>query len=302
YDSGPTIGVITVAGTIVRGDSDSSVGADTIGAGTIARALREARDAKVKGILLRIDSPGGSYVASDVARREVEVTRNAGIPVVVSMGSVAASGGYFIAMDGDWIVAEPTTITGSIGVYAGGFAIRDALSKWLGITVDSYDATPNAHAFSATEPFDATRLAVLKSGADRVYEDFVAKVAARRKKDVSTIDAVAHGRVWAGRAALERGLVDELGGFSTALARLRERAGLADAAQVTLTDYPAKRTVLDNVREVLTRGSFAGLLGKPDIVGALQPSVRGPARAVLQALISDQSGIMMALPAQPYVW
>ena len=307
YDSGPTIGVVTVAGAIVRGDVEGGAGMDSVGAGTIARALREARDAKVKGIVLRIDSPGGSYVASDIARREVEVTRNAGIPVIVSMGSVAASGGYFIAMDGDWIVAEPTTITGSIGVYAGGFAIRDALTKWLGITVDAYDSSPNAHAFSATEPFDATRVSVLKDGADRVYQDFVGKVAKRRKKEFAEIDAVAHGRVWSGRAALEKGLVDELGSFSTALSRVRERAGLADAAQVTLTDFPANRTVLDTIRDVLTRGSgaFATAVraaATDAVVDGLRPPLRQSARELVRVLGAEQSGVMMALPARPYVW
>lgn len=297
YASGPTIAVVTVAGAITRGDAQGDVGMDTIGAGTITRALREAREAKVKGVLLRIDSPGGSYVASDVARREVEVTRNAGIPVVVSMGSVAASGGYFIAMDGDWIVAEPTTITGSIGVYAGGFAIREALSKWLGVTVDAFDGAPNAHAFAATEPFDESRLAVLRDGADRVYQDFITKVAKRRNKDVPAIDAVAHGRVWAGRAALEKGLVDELGGFTTALSRLRERAGLADATQVTLQDFPAKKGLLDELRDVLTRGA-----GTSTALASLHPSLREPARELLRVLASEQPGVMMALPARPQVW
>lgn len=291
HDSGPGIGLVQVAGAILRGESPSGVARDDVGSETICRGLREARDAKVKGVLLRIDSPGGSYIASDVARREVEVTRNAGIPVVVSMGSVAASGGYFIAMDGDYIVAEPSTITGSIGVYAGGFAIRDALNKWLGITTDAYSTTENANVFSQTTPFTPERIAVMKAGADRVYQDFVTKVAARRKKEFAQIDAVAHGRVWSGKAALERGLVDELGGFELALTRLRERAGLADAAQVKLTEYPEDKGTWEVIRQMLTGGTAVDIAGLES----------GPMGEVVRAYEESRTlfatpGVVMAMP------
>jgi protease-4 len=184
-------------------------------------------------------------------------------------------------MEGDYIVAEPATITGSIGVYAGAFAIRDALAKWLGITVDAYATTPNAGDFAATEPLDERRIAVLKAGADRVYEDFVAKVAARRKKDVAIIEPLARGRVWSGRAALERGLVDELGGAELALTRLRERASVADATNVHLVDYPASKTPLEVVRGIL--GGVAG-------GGALPPELVAARRLL------DGQEAMMALP------
>ena len=291
HDSGPAIGLIEVSGAIVRGESPSGVARDNVGSDTISRGLREARDAKVKGVLLRIDSPGGSYIASDVARREVEVTRNAGIPVVVSMGSVAASGGYFIAMDSDYIVAEPSTITGSIGVYAGGFAVREALNKWLGITVDAYRTMPNANVFSQTTPFTPERIAVMKAGADRVYQDFVSKVAARRNKDFAAIDAVAKGRVWSGKAALERGLVDELGSAELALKRLRERVGLADTAQVTLTEYPESKGAWEVIRQMLTGGTAADLT-------ALR---QGPWRDAVDAYeesraLFETTGAVMAMP------
>ncbi len=291
HDSGPEIGLVEVSGAILRGESPSGVGRDDVGSETISRGLREAREAKVKGVLLRIDSPGGSYIASDLARREVEVTRNAGIPVVVSMGSVAASGGYFIAMDGDYIVAEPSTITGSIGVYSGGFEIREALNKWLGITLDSYQTTPNADVFSQTTPFDAHRVAVMKAGADRVYQDFVTKVAARRKKEFAQIDAVAHGRVWSGKAALERGLVDELGGFELALTRLRERAGLADAAQIKVTEYPEDKGTWEVIRQMLTGGTSSDL-------AMLR---QGPMREVVDAyeesrVLFNTPGPVLAMP------
>ncbi len=290
HQSGPEVAVVTVAGAIVRGDAPDGVGRDDVGSEYIARGLREAREQKVKGVLLRIDSPGGSYIASDVARREVEVTRAAGIPVVVSMGSLAASGGYFIAMDGDYIVAEPATITGSIGVYAGAFAIREALDKWLGISVDAYESTPNSGSFAATEPLDERRVAVLKAGADHVYQDFIGKVAARRKKDVSAIDAIAKGRVWSGRAALERGLVDELGGMELALTRLRERAGLADAKNVHLVDFPASKTPLEVAKSMFSGGaqaSFASLFADD----ALTREALGLRRRLL-----DEQGLMMMMP------
>ena len=291
HHSGPEIAVVTVAGAIVRGEAPDGVGRDDVGSDYIARGLREARERKVKGVLLRIDSPGGSYVASDVARREVEVTRAAGIPVVVSMGSLAASGGYFIAMDGDYIVAEPATITGSIGVYAGAFAIREALSHWLGITVDAYASTPNSGAFAATEPLDERRIAVLRAGADHVYQDFIGKVAARRKKDVSAIDAIAKGRVWSGRAALERGLVDELGGMELALTRLRERASLADATNVHLIDFPADKTPLEVAKSLLGSGAAIG------IFSALPDEKLAREVANLDRRLADGQGVMMMLPA-----
>ena len=290
HQSGPEVAVVTVAGAIVRGEAPDGVGRDDVSAEYIARGLREAREQKVKGVLLRIDSPGGSYVASDVARREVEVTRAAGIPVVVSMGSLAASGGYFIAMDGDYIVAEPATITGSIGVYAGAFAIREALAKWLGITVDAYESTPNSGAFAATEPLDERRIAVLKAGADHVYQDFIGKVAARRKKDVSAIDAIAKGRVWSGRAALERGLVDELGGMELALTRLRERANLADAKNVQLVDLPATKTPLEVLQSFFGGGANAGitsLLADDDLTREA---------LALRRRMLDAQGFMMMMP------
>lgn len=291
HQSGPEIAVVTVAGAIVRGEAPDGVGRDDVSAEYIARGLREAREQKAKGVLLRIDSPGGSYVASDVARREVEVTRAAGIPVVVSMGSLAASGGYFIAMDGDYIVAEPATITGSIGVYAGAFAIREALKRWLGITVDAYESTPNSGAFAATEPLDERRIAVLKAGADHVYQDFIGKVAVRRKKDVSAIDAIAKGRVWSGRAALERGLVDELGGMELALTRLRERANLTDATNVTLVDLPATKTPLEVVKSLLGGGAATGLLS------ALPDNTLERDLVSLRRRFLDEQGVMMMLPA-----
>ncbi|HSI05745.1 MAG: S49 family peptidase [Myxococcota bacterium] len=290
HQSGPEIAVVTVAGAIVRGEAPDGVGRDDVSSEYIARGLREAREQKVKGVLLRIDSPGGSYIASDVARREVEVTRAAGIPVVVSMGSLAASGGYFIAMDGDYIVAEPATITGSIGVYAGAFAIREALAKWLGITVDAYESTPNSGAFAATEPLDERRIAVLKAGADHVYQDFIGKVAARRKKDVSAIDAIAKGRVWSGRAALERGLVDELGGMELALTRLRERANVADAKNVQLLDFPATKTPLEVVKSLFGGGARASLLS------ALLDNDIGREAVRVQRRLLDEEGVMMMLP------
>jgi protease-4 len=290
HPSGPEIALVTVAGAIVRGEAPDGVGREDVSAEFIARGLREAREQKVKGVLLRIDSPGGSYIASDVARREVEVTRAAGIPVVVSMGSLAASGGYFIAMDGDYIVAEPATITGSIGVYAGAFAIREALDRWLGITVAAYESTPNSGAFAATEPLDERRIAVLKAGADHVYQDFIGKVAARRKKEVAAIDAIAKGRVWSGRAALERGLVDELGGMELALTRLRERANVADAKNVHLLDLPATKTPLEVLRS-LFGGAASTSLASLFADSPLSRDLRAAQRRVL-----DGEGVMMAMP------
>ncbi len=213
-------------GAIQRGEGGGFGNEPTMGSDTIAKALRDAREAEVAGVLLRINSPGGSYIASDLIRREVGLTRDAGIPVVVSMGSVAASGGYFIAMQADRIFAEPATLTGSIGVYGGTFATRRFFEEWLGITFGVYEAAPESASFSTLDPPDAATKKKLAEMVDRIYDDFVHKAAKGRNKTPEEIHAVAQGRVWSGRQALERGLIDELGGQADALAYLEKKVGI----------------------------------------------------------------------------
>lgn len=237
----PAIAVVTVAGPIVNGRGGPQVlpiGRSSAGGDTIAAGLREAAaDDDVVAVVLRVDSPGGSVTASETIWREVCRLRASGKPVVASMGSVAASGGYYISMDADTIVANPGTITGSIGVVTGKLVARQ-LKDRLGVGSDSLRTNANADAWSVNAPFTPEQHALVEAEADLFYADFVERVAAARKMTVASVDAVARGRVWTGEDALERGLVDELGGMRTAVRRAKAHAGLDEDAEVRLVGYP----------------------------------------------------------------
>lgn len=227
----PVVALVTVAGAIQQGRSRRSPLLPTAGAGsdTVGGALRSAgRDDAVKAVVLRVDSPGGSYVASDVIWREVEQLRKAGKPVVASMGDVAASGGYFVSVGADAIVAQPGTITGSIGVYSGKVVTTGLLER-LGIGTDAVVEGRHARMFSSRVRFDDDEWRRLSEWLDRVYDDFVGKVAEGRGMTRERAHELARGRVWSGADAHERGLVDELGGLRRAVELARERAGLPAA-------------------------------------------------------------------------
>ena len=180
----------------------------------------------MKAILLRVDSPGGSAIASDQILQALKKARATGKPIVVSMGSVAASGGYYIAMAADRIVAEPGTLTGSIGVLWGKVAVGKSL-EMVGVEARELGVGKNALFLSGIAPWDQTQLAAVNAQADLVYADFTQKVAAGRKLPLERVQQVARGRVWTGADAKERGLVDELGGFWTAVADVKRLAGIA---------------------------------------------------------------------------
>jgi protease IV len=227
----PVVAVVTVAGAIQQGRSRRSLlGGTGAGSDTVAAALRSAgRSDDVRAVLLRVDSPGGSYVASDVIWREVGQLRAAGKPVVASMGDVAGSGGYFVAMGADAIVAQPGTLTGSIGVFSGKVVTTGLLER-LGVGTDAVVEGRNARMFSPRVGFDDEQWRRLEEWLDRIYADFVAKVAQARGMTTERVHELARGRVWTGADAYERGLVDELGGLRRAAAVVRARAGLpADA-------------------------------------------------------------------------
>jgi protease-4 len=267
--SRPTIAVVNVDGTIVDGRGGPQFvpfGPTTCGGDTIAAALREvAADDSVSAIVLRVDSPGGSVHASETIWREVKRARDRGIPVVVSMGAVAASGGYYVAMPADAIVANPSTITGSIGVFAGKLVVRD-LKDRLGVGSDTVRTNANADAWSADELFTPEQQADRQAEVDLLYTDFVQRVAEGRNLTVEAVDVVARGRVWTGADALEHGLVDELGGFRTAVRRAKVLAGLDEDADVRLATYPGG-SLLDWVRPRASSQPAAASL--PDAVGAL---------------------------------
>jgi protease-4 len=276
HQSGPTIAVIYGTGIITRGvGSDNPLaGSDLLGADTAARAFREAaQDQDVRAILFRIDSPGGSATASETIWREVVRAEAAGKPVIVSMGDVAGSGGYYIAAGASKIVAEPATLTGSIGVVGGKMLIA-GLSQKLGITWDSAEIGRNASIDSAVDPFTPAEQDRFAQSLDYVYGVFKDRVAAGRKLNANAVEAVAKGRVWTGEEAKKRGLVDALGGFATALGLAKQAAGIAATSDVTLKTFPPPRETPAAIiarllgRDVPGEGAAAAL---DRLVAALAP-------------------------------
>ncbi|MGV0038425.1 signal peptide peptidase SppA [Mycobacterium colombiense] len=265
----PKVAVVNIDGTIVDGRGGPQFlpfGSSTVGSDTIAPALREAAaDESVSAIVLRVNSPGGSVTASETLWREVKRARKLGKPVVASMGAVAASGGYYIAVAADAIVASPATITGSIGVITGKLVIRDLLER-LGVGLDSVRTNANADAWSIEAPFTPEQRAHREAEADLVYADFLERVADGRNMTTEAVDRVARGRVWTGADARERGLVDELGGFRTALRRAKILAGLDEDTDVRLVTYPGG-SLLDMLRP--RASSQPAAVSVPDALAAL---------------------------------
>ena len=262
---GPRIAVIHAAGIIASGKSNyDSPGGAVVGSDTIVEYLRKARaDAAVKAIVLRVDSPGGSAIASDVIWREVVLTKNQK-PLIVSMSDVAASGGYYIAMPAHAIVAEPSTLTGSIGVVLTKFVIDGTLKK-LGMNMEGVSQGKYAGMYSPVRPFSPEERARMMENMQATYDTFVEKAAQGRNTTPEKIDAIGQGRVWTGRQAKEIGLVDELGGLDRAVALAKQRAKIAQDSEVELLIYPPKKSFYDIMRDPLgtsdRAGTLASLLG-----------------------------------------
>jgi protease IV len=240
------VAVVYASGPIKQGRSSRGpVGGGAMGSDTVSAALRSARkDDRVRAVLLRVNSPGGSAVASDTIWREVTRLRASGKPVVVSMSDVAASGGYYISMAADVIVAQPGTLTGSIGVILGKPVFADALER-AGVAIDSVAEGARATMFAPTHPFTDDEWDRINTWLDAVYRDFTQKVAAGRRMPVERVHELARGRVWTGADAAENGLVDSLGGMADAAEIARRRAGLP--ASTRLRVYP-RLTPLDQLR------------------------------------------------------
>jgi protease-4 len=273
------VALIHACGSIAGGRSGRGPMSATMGADTVTAALRTAaKDERVKAILLRVNSPGGSYVASDAIWREVVRARGAGKPVVVSMGDVAASGGYFISMAADVIVAQPGTLTGSIGVFMAKPVVRELLDR-AGISTDSVAEGAHATMFAPTRPFSEDEWDRVNSWLDRIYADFTGKVAAGRGLTAAQVEEVARGRVWTGADARDRGLVDELGGLEVAAGHARSRAGLPDGAPLRV--YP-RISPLDRLRPP----------GSSDYVSAASP------RPLTASLLAETWGPVAAIAAR----
>jgi protease-4 len=223
-DGKPRVGVIVASGEILDGDQPSG----TVGGDSTARLIRQARlDRNIRAVVLRVDSPGGSVMASEEIYRELLALRSAGKPVIVSMSTLAASGGYYIAAPADEIWASPATLTGSIGIFAIIPTIDKTLGK-IGVTVDGVGTTPLAGQLRIDRPMSDDSRALLQSQIGRGYEEFLARVSTGRKKTREEIDSIAQGRVWAGVDAKRLGLVDQLGSFDEAVKAAARRAKLTD--------------------------------------------------------------------------
>ena len=256
------IAVLYVVGTIVSGRSGfDGVNGSVVGSETIIDQIRKIRDdASIKAIVLRIDSPGGSSVASDVIWRELKITRdeNPKRPIVTSMSDLAASGGYYIAMPTEAIVAQPGTLTGSIGIFGGKMVIGGTLDK-VGVTTEAVVSGANAGIYSPFAPFTPAQREKVASFMDDFYKNFLTKVAESRKSTPAAIHAVAQGRVWTGRQALGHGLVDALGGLDAAVALAKEKAKIPANEDVQLVVYPERRGLLDALSEQFGGAGTAGL-------------------------------------------
>jgi protease-4 len=279
HRKGPTIALVYGVGTITRGKStyDPLSGEVTMGSDTVAGALRAAIDDQdVKAILFRVDSPGGSAVASDAIWREVVRAKKAGKPVIVSMSGVAASGGYWVSMHADKIVAQPATITGSIGVFTGKMLLGGLYDK-LGVSFDEVHTSQNAGIWSASRDFTPAEWARVQAMLDRIYDDFTGRVAGGRKLPKEKVLAIAKGRVWTGEDAKARGLVDELGGFPTALRLAKRAAGVGETAPVRLKRYPPRRPALAALLGEEPDNSEHGEAADMEVrsLDALRPVVRG---------------------------
>jgi protease-4 len=287
--TGPQVAVVVAQGEIAFGDQ----GTNAVGGVSTSALIRQAReDENVKAVVLRVDSPGGGVFPSEQIRREVELTRAAGKPVVVSMGNVAASGGYWISMNADEIYADPSTITGSIGIFGLWFTADEALAK-IGVRTDGVGTTRFAGAFDPTRPFDPAVGEFIQTVIDHGYQEFIGKVAEARGKSLEEADAAGRGRVWSGAQALELGLVDTLGGLRDAQAKAAELASLADGAYtVTYVERPLQGF------EAFMAGftgeaRAAALLRHSGVANLLDPRTAG-------SIQRDLAFLQSRLGAQPY--
>jgi protease-4 len=254
------IAVLYAVGTIVSGRSAfDPLNGPVVGSDTMVEQIRQVRDdGSIRAIVLRIDSPGGSSIASDVIWRELMITRDEkpSRPLITSMSDLAASGGYYIAMPGQAIVAQPGTLTGSIGIYTGKIALGGTLGK-VGVTTETVTSGANADIYSPFAPFTPPQRARVQEYMQGFYDGFVEKAAESRKTTPETIDAVAQGRVWTGQQAREHGLVDALGGLGTAVRIAKERAGIDADEDVELVIYPARRSIYEALTEQFGSGPIS---------------------------------------------
>ena len=240
------VAVINAVGVIASGRSGfDPVNGAVVGSDSLIEYIRDARaDRSIKAIVLRIDSPGGSSTASDVIWRELQISQESGRPIIVSMSDLAASGGYYIALGGDAIVAQPGTLTGSIGVYSGKFVTSGSLEK-LGANIEATSQGKHAEMYSPDRRFTPEERKKIEDSMQAFYDEFVEKAAAARHMTPEKIDEIAQGRVWTGQQAKANGLVDQLGGLYTAIGLAKQRAKIPADEDVELVVYPARRSFFE---------------------------------------------------------
>ncbi|MPY87167.1 MAG: signal peptide peptidase SppA [Luteitalea sp.] len=296
FTQGSRVALIYAVGAITPGRSGESWQGGYVGSDTLNEYIRKVReDSSIKAVVLRVDSPGGSSIASDAIWRELMLTREVK-PLIVSMSDLAASGGYYIAMPAHVIVAQPGTLTGSIGIFGGKFVTAGLMSK-VGARIESVSEGRFAEMGSPARPFTPEERAKLEEHMQAFYDQFVEKVAEARRSTPEQIDAMAQGRVWTGRQAKDLGLVDELGGLSRAMAIARERAGIGADAPVELVVYPPRKSFFEWLADPLS-GADDGRSLLLDVFAT--PSERRALAAVQAPLRLLRHGEPLAL--MPYVF
>lgn len=281
------LALVLASGGIVSGDSEPAgpFGSDNMGSDTVVRWLRKAgQNDDVAAVVFRVDSPGGSGLASDMIWRQVEVLRKTK-PVVVSMSDVAGSGGYYIAMGADGIVAQPATITGSIGVISGKFVLK-GLMDFIGYNQETLKRGTNSDMFSGYTPFTPEQAQLVQTQMQVFYKDFVTKAAQGRKMTYEAVDRIGQGRIWTGEDALKLGLVDRLGGIHEAIAMAKEKAKIPAKDPVRIVIYPRPKSFLESL--------FQGAgdeMARARTLAALPPELR-------QALRDYEA--LKPLAAQPF--
>ena len=293
----PNIALVYEVGTIGRaaGPIDPTKDEHDITRGdSVLRGLaKAAADSSIKAIVLRVDSPGGSVSGSETVRRAVDKAKDAGKKIIVSMGATAASGGYWISVDADKIVADPATLTGSIGVFSGKFVVGKALAD-IGITSDKTADGGFATMESPFTPFTTDQLQKLNASLDQIYDGFIARVAAGRKLPPAVVTQAAGGRVWTGQQAKERGLVDQLGGLTDAEQVAHDAAGIPADQPVMVAVYPKPLSPFAALRELVTHGADMDEEESAAIAG-LDGPVGEVARAILP-LLHKPEGVEARMP------
>jgi protease-4 len=282
FEGKTKIAFIVGQGEITRGSSGDTVGNDGITASGLVKLLRQVKDdASIRGVILRIDSPGGDGIASGDILHEAKLL-SARKPVVISMSDLAASGGYFIAMTGDPVIAYSNTITGSIGVFFGKLNLKGLFDK-IGISTEILKRGRFADIDTETAPLTEEQRAKLRREIETFYKNFVERVATGRKQPYDKVEPLAQGRAWLGAQAKQNGLVDELGGLDRAVEMVRTRAGISSSEKLLLVTYPPKRTIWDIL---LNRSDEAS-----EIESRLRPFI---GRLPLRAL--SHGGMMQLMP------